>query len=143
MSDRQAETAILKLCMLRLSKLGTRIFRNATASGWVGKSERATVKKQVWVYPGDVIVRQAHPLQAGLCIGSSDLIGWTPVTVTDEMVGRRVALFTAAEAKTDTGRLSDDQERFLEAVRAAGGIAGVVRSPDDAEKLVTRRSPPG
>lgn len=32
--------------------------------------------------------------------GGSDLIGWTPKTITLEMVGKTVAVFTAIEVKT-------------------------------------------
>lgn len=133
---RQEETNVVNGCLLRLAKLLSKCFRNRTAQGWVGKSERVGNRKQVWVYPGDVVVRQAQPLHAGLCIGSSDIIGWTPIYVTPEMVGCRVAVFTAAEAKTAEGRATDDQERFMNAVQQAGGIAGIVRSPDEAEALV-------
>lgn len=140
MTGRQEETNILNACMLRLSTLRCRVFRNATAQGWVGRSERVAAKKQVWLYPGDVVVRGAHPLHAGLCIGSADIIGWTSIEITEAMVGKRVAVFTAAETKTKDGRPSDDQERFIEAVRQGGGIAGIVRSPDDAEALVLGRS---
>jgi Holliday junction resolvase len=37
----------------------------------------------------------------------------------------------AIEVKTDRGRLSDDQQRFLDNVNAAGGIAFVAKSVDD------------
>lgn len=68
--------------------------------------------------------------------GGSDLIGWTTVTITPAMVGQRVAVFTAAEVKTEAGRVTADQRQFLDAVAAAGGLAAVLRSTDDALKLV-------
>jgi hypothetical protein len=37
----------------------------------------------------------------------------------------------AIEVKTDRGRLSDDQQRFIDNVNAAGGLAFVARSIDD------------
>jgi hypothetical protein len=40
--------------------------------------------------------------------------------------------FIALEVKTATGRLTDKQARYLEQVRAAGGIGEVVRSVDEA-----------
>jgi ribosomal protein S19 len=42
----------------------------------------------------------ADPVQFGLCKGSADLIGWKRVTVTPEMVGSTVAVFTSIEVKT-------------------------------------------
>lgn len=58
------------------------------------------------------------------------------MTVTPEMVGQRVAVFTSIEVKTPTGRLRPEQEQWLKVVQAAGGIAGVARSVEDAEALV-------
>lgn len=68
--------------------------------------------------------------------GGSDLIGWTSVTVTPEMVGKRCAIFTALEIKTDKGRATKEQEAFVAAVKRAGGIAEIVHSEEEAEKTV-------
>ena len=65
------------------------------------------------------------PIKFGLCVGSSDLIGITPA-------GR----FLAVEIKTCKGRATPEQLRFIEAVRARGGIAGIARSPQDALDLL-------
>jgi hypothetical protein len=74
-------------------------------------------------------------VQFGLCKGSADLIGWRTVTVTPDMVGQRIAVFTSIEVKTPTGRLRPEQQQWLDAVQAAGGIAGVARSVEDAQRL--------
>ena len=66
----------MRLVQIEASKIGVKLFRNNVAVGWVGKSERVTAPTVVKVYPGDVIIRKARPLHAGLCVGSSDLIGW-------------------------------------------------------------------
>ena len=65
------------------------------------------------------------PIKFGLCVGSSDLIGLTPT-------GR----FLAVEIKTPTGKATPEQIRFIEAVRARGGIAGIARSPAEALALL-------
>jgi hypothetical protein len=44
--------------------------------------------------------------------------------------------FVAIECKSRTGKPSYKQERFLQAVRDAGGIAGVCRSPEEALTLI-------
>ena len=72
--------------------------------------------------------------------GGGDLLGWRTVEVTPEMVGQRVAVFTSIEVKTPTGRLRAEQEQWLKVVRAAGGIAGVARSVEDAQALVRQGS---
>lgn len=61
-------------------------------------------------------------IRTGLCVGSSDLIGWTEVTITPEMVGRKVAVFTAVEVKAPRGRLTKEQAAFIAAVNRHGGI---------------------
>jgi hypothetical protein len=75
-------------------------------------------------------------VQFGLAVGSADLIGWTTRTITPDMVGQQVAVFTSIEVKSATGRLRPEQRQWLEAVQAAGGIAGVARSVDDARVLL-------
>ncbi len=79
--------------------------------------------------------QHGRPVQFGLCKGSADLIGWRTVTVTPEMVGAQVAVFLSIEVKTPTGRLRPEQQQWLDAVQAAGGIAGVARSVEDAQRL--------
>ena len=131
------ETNLTRLVMIAVSALrNTVIFRNNVGMGWVGKSKRITQPITVTLQPGDVIVSNARPLQAGLCEGSSDLIGWSVRTVTQDMVGRKVALFTAIEVKTKDGRASYEQINFIQKVREAGGIAGIARSPQEAENLI-------
>ena len=76
-----------------------------------------------------------RPVQFGLAVGSADLIGWTTRTITPDMVGQQVAVFTSIEAKSASGRLRPEQQQWLDAVQAAGGIAGVARSVEDAARL--------
>ena len=79
--------------------------------------------------------QHGRPVQFGLAKGSADLIGWTTRTITPDMVGQQVAVFTSIEVKSATGRLRPDQRQWMEAVQAAGGIAGVARSVEDAMGL--------
>ena len=69
----------------------------------------------------------------GLARGSADLIGWRTITVTQAMVGTRLAIFTSIEVKVPTGRVRPEQQAWLEAVQGAGGIAIIARSVPDAE----------
>ena len=80
--------------------------------------------------------RTGRPVQFGLAKGSADLVGWKTVEVTPDMVGQRVAVFTSIEVKTPTGRPTQYQRAWLEAVDNAGGIAGVARSVEDAVAIV-------
>lgn len=72
-------------------------------------------------------------VQFGLCVGSSDTIGWTEHIIRAEDVGRRVAIFTAFETKTPHGKKpTDDQVTFLGRVKLSGGIAKLCRKASDA-----------
>jgi hypothetical protein len=71
-------------------------------------------------------------VQFGLARGSADLIGYRTVTITPDMVGQDVAVFVSLEVKTPTGRIRPEQANWQRTISAAGGIAAVVRSVDDA-----------
>jgi hypothetical protein len=76
----------------------------------------------------------------GLCPGSSDLIGWHSVTITPDMVGSKVAVFTAIESKrpghrTDPKRM-EKQMLFINTVLKFGGLAGVAESVDQARAII-------
>jgi hypothetical protein len=72
-----------------------------------------------------IVLANPRPLHAGLCEGSSDLIGWTAD-------GR----FAAVEVKSARGRVRDSQRAFIEAVLRAGGVAGVARTLEDAQRIL-------
>ena len=80
--------------------------------------------------------QHGRPVTFGLAKGSADLIGWTTRTITPEMVGQQVAIFTSIEVKSATGRVRPEQQQWIDAVQAAGGIAGVARSVEDAQSLL-------
>ena len=67
--------------------------------------------------------------------GASDFIGWTTVEITPDMVGKKVAVFTSIEMKSDSGRVRPEQEHWIGAVLAAGGRAGIARTADDAMRI--------
>lgn len=124
------ETNIVRLILLQCSKLTrSTLFRNNTGTGWVGKTSRTK--------DGGMYLKEPRPLRAGLCNGSSDLIGWTKKTITPDMVGKDVAIFTAIEVKTARGRVSKEQLTFINAVNNAGGIGGIAKSAEDAVELLS------
>lgn len=69
--------------------------------------------------------------------GGSDLIGYRSIEVTPDMVGQRIAVFTAIEIKTPTGRATPAQRHFIDHIRSAGGIAAIVRSTAEALRIAT------
>ena len=67
--------------------------------------------------------------------GMADSIGWKMGVAGCDYNGgveERFPRFLAIECKSETGRLTHPQQIFLARVRAAGGVAGVVRSVQDA-----------
>lgn len=129
MSEKNIQSEIA----LAVSQAGARVFRNNTGVALAisaGTAWGAAVQKCI-AYVGKLGFK-ASPIKYGLCEGSADLIGWRTVTVTPAMVGKPVALFLALEVKTKTGTPTEEQVNFLLRVREAGGLAGVVRSVDEA-----------
>ena len=80
--------------------------------------------------------RTGNFIRYGLAKGSSDLIGIRRITITPDMVGQTVGVFTSLEVKTDTGRPSPEQKAWLGMVQQLGGIAAIVRSPEDAARVL-------
>ena len=83
--------------------------------------------------------QRGNVIRYGLCKGSSDLIGWTPVTVTPDMVGKKIAVFTAIEVKLNKNgkyKATDLQKAFISAVKSAGGFAGVADCNKDLEDII-------
>lgn len=117
------ERTLLRSLLLASSRIGARLFRNQI--GRYRLARPSCVECQ----------RFGRIVSSGLCVGSSDLIGWMPVAITPEMVGRTLAVFVAVEAKTETGRTSAEQRAFLAAVARAGGKALVAREVNDVEAL--------
>ena len=81
-----------------------------------------------------------QPIMLGWLVdGSPDWLGYLPVTITPSMVGKTLAVFAGVEVKRKKGgTLSNEQEAFLNALKDAGGIAGVARSYEDCEAIYQR-----
>ncbi len=131
-----SDTGFLNQLLKHCSRGAVRLFRNSNGVGWVGRSTRFNRAETVVVRPGDVLIRSARPLHAGLMAGSGDLIGWRSIEITPEMVGRKVAVLASLEAKEGTGRMSAEQRNWRDQVLQAGGIAGEVRSLEDADRVL-------
>lgn len=118
----------MKEIQLAAGTLGVRLFRNNVGVGWVGKSFRPVSTQTVTISKNDVVIYWARPLHAGLCKGSSDTIGYLPVTITQEMVGKTVAVFVACETKSKRGKSTEEQERFVKSVSDCGGIGIIAKT---------------
>ena len=110
------ETALMHKVLAALSEAGCLVFRSNTGTAWQGQ--------RVYQDAGTVTLSNSRMITFGLCVGASDIIG---------IVRGR---FLAVEIKTDKGSATKEQLNFIDAVNAAGGIAGVVRSVEEALQLI-------
>lgn len=130
----QEENNIQRQILLGVSRKSpeTRLFRNNVGLGYMG-----TVAREE---PPVIVLRNYRHVKYGLHVGSSDLIGWRSIEITPDMVGKRIAVFASVEVKTKTGKPTADQKNWIDQVRKAGGIAGVVRSTDEAIELLSQQA---
>ncbi len=103
------ESNIANCIMLALSPLGARLFKNVRGLFLTLDGKR----------------KAAAGLQPN---GSSDLIGWTEVIIND----KKTCIFTAIEVKTERGKISTEQQKYIDYISNNGGIAFVARTTDEA-----------
>lgn len=111
-----AETQLVRSLLLAASAQGVTLFRNNV---------------------GVLQDRAGHYVTYGLAVGSPDLVGFMPLTITPRMVGKKISVFVGVECKTNTGRISEPQRAFLAAIEKSGAISGVVRSVGDFDSLIS------
>lgn len=111
------ESAVARRILLHVTRMGGRLGRNNIG---------------VATYPNGSVVRY------GLFgRGSADYIGIMPVTVTSDMVGRKLGVFLAVETKRDkSAYVSQKQRDFAKFVRQLGGIAVIAAGPGDVEVAI-------
>lgn len=114
------EGGLLPLVRLALSRAGATMHRNNQGIAYYGAKRDQVVKY-------------------GLGVGTSDLIGWTPVVVTPDMVGKTVAVYTAVEVKSPSGGHEREEQRgYIKLVLESGGFAGFCRSVNEALDIIKR-----
>lgn len=72
----------------------------------------------------------------GLHPGSPDLIGWKSIVITPDMIGQRIAVAVGLEVKSERGRPTREQERFIRHMIDFGAYAGIARSVEDAKIIL-------
>lgn len=68
--------------------------------------------------------------------GGSDLLGYLPIHITADMVGRKMGIFVAVEVKRPGKKPTPEQENFLRVVRENGGLAGMATSVEEALSII-------
>lgn len=116
MSERDIQAEV----QIAASQGGHRLFRINSGMAWAGRVVNRT--------PTTITLANYRPVHLAP-EGTSDLIGWTNA-------GR----FLAAEIKVPGHKTNADrlaaQLKFISAVNAAGGVAGMVTSVDEFRSLV-------
>jgi hypothetical protein len=103
-----SEKVIQAEIQLELAKVGVRLWRNNV---------------------GLFDTKDGRKIRTGLCVGSSDLVGFAIPS------GR----FVAVECKTEKGRATPQQLAFIDAVNKGGGIAFIARSAAEALNIMKER----
>ena len=121
-----SEGDLSKLIQLEALKHKCKLFRNNAGSmtdktGRVVRYGLANVSKKLWDN-----------------WKTSDLIGYTLVTIEPDMVGKTFAVFAAVEVKLPDAKVDDRyraQEKFILQVQRDGGIAAICNSVESLEKM--------
>ena len=119
------EKDVEKRIILSVQECGTTVFKNNVGSA---KKVDPNTGKEYWI-------------NFGLCEGSSDLIGITPIEITQGMVGKTIGVFTAIEVKKNVNKKykasrMESQQRFIDFINKKGGIAFKSDDPTDALKRI-------
>jgi hypothetical protein len=123
MSESQLYGEILRA----LSRDATRLFRQQSGLLWSGQVISHSHNRLILANPR--AVRVGTP-------GIADLGGLTSVIVTPDMVGQRIAIDVQLEVKYGRGRATAEQANYIAAMQALGGRAGIVRSVEEAQRII-------
>lgn len=122
-----------------VSRLGARLFVMTTGRFWAGQVA-IKIKRDgeytLHLRARDIILRNPRLVNVGF-EGLSDLAGYTPVTITQDMVGQTVAVLSCVEVKAGKDRPTPKQLQVIDVVKRAGGRAGIARSVDDALRIAS------
>lgn len=125
------ESELQRLIMIEASKQGHRLFRNNVGRALlIEHRDRASKESiiQACIALAERYGGTGYRITYGLCVGSSDLIGWSPS-----------GQFEAVETKSEYGRLTPEQRNFIAQVARTGGIGLVARSVEEFLEKINGR----
>lgn len=117
----------------RASEWGLRLFRNNSG----------VLKNEVGVPVRFGLGNESKKINQEL--KSGDFVGWTPVLITQEMVGKQVAIFTNVEAKAEgfvhretypKNKREHGQSNFNKMIIKAGGVAGFACNKVEFDNII-------
>ncbi len=126
-----SENPMMKRAQCAMVEAGATLWRNNVGLFYQGKAKTIKEGGMAKVNAGDVILSRPRRIKCGLDNGSGDLIGFTPVKITPEMVGKTIAVFTSAEAKDLDGASTPEQRAWMMMVLSNAGIG--ITFHDEAE----------
>jgi hypothetical protein len=125
--SRETETELYPRILTALSRGGTRLFRQQVALSWMGQIVART--------PDTITLLHPRALKVG-APGISDFAGIHAIEVTEDLLGARVGVYVAIEAKGPRGRVTPEQRNFLAMIQSLGGRAGIARSVAEASDVI-------
>jgi hypothetical protein len=72
-------------------------------------------------------------------MGGSDRVGFRPVVITPDMVGKTVAVFLCIEEKTINDTLKPNQKKWHNFIISEGGISEIWKEKKDGSIIITDR----
>lgn len=116
---------------LGASKEGGVLFANPSGKAWQGTAKRMP--------DGSILLKNPRRVAYGKGVpnglkGSPDLDGWVIIIVTQEMVGKPLAVPLYIECK-DGADVEPEQERWLTVLTKAGIRCGVACNEEDARRI--------
>ena len=104
------------------------IFRANVGEGWNGRIISKVGDK--------ITLDNAHRISTGLPRGFPDLFGLKTVTITPEMVGKKIAVFVFIEVKKNGGKATENQKHLHSFLQNAGAVGGIAHSPSEALQII-------
>ena len=129
----KSEAAVSAEITMELSRRGSRVFRNN--SGAVTTDDGRHVRFGL----GNISAK------INKSVKSSDLIGITPVIITQDMVGKQLGVMLSIEVKNSTWKRDTNdphqnaQQKWIDIIKSLGGIGGFVSDIDQLDELLKIR----
>ena len=131
--NRTPETKAKENVLLRAAQWKSKLFKNNTGVAYTQDG------RPVFFGLGNEGKKTADDIR------TPDDVGWTKITVTPDMVGKEIAVFTCIDSKRlgftvksnyTKGTREYGQNKFFEIVKRDGGIAGFASCPQDVDNIM-------
>lgn len=87
----------------------------------------ASYQGEVVKHNGNILILKNPRKLCGLPPGWPDLTGFESITITPEMVGKKIAVFVGEEIKAGSDTMKPAQKKFQKLIENFGGIYRIIR----------------